>query len=319
MIDYTIHYKERLEPKSLIGDGRRWDHLISAFDGSQRTKFVFRHTKAQKKTWLVLPEYAIQPSEVPDGALELSEDDDELTRINGALTTLGITSTTALCIDITGILVPYLFAIFRFLRNTGVSKVGVFYGDPERYRDKENTRFSDEEVLEVRQIAGYEGAHVPDTNHDLLIIGVGYDHKLVISVADHKEHARKSLLFGFPSLRPDMYQEGILRARHAAQAVGPEASDPESYEFAPANDPFVTASVISQIVRDYRLRERKDCNIYLAPLATKPQALGFVLYYLAEGEGGAISVIYPFCGRHNRLAAEGVSAVWLYSVELAST
>ena len=93
-------------------------------------------------------------------------------------------------------------------------------------------------MTEVRQVVGYEGQHVTDTSRDVLIIGAGYDDKLIAEVAEHKDQARKIQLFGLPSLRADMYQENVLRAHLAESAVGTPIHDEASNFFAPANDPI---------------------------------------------------------------------------------
>ncbi len=123
------------------------------------------------------------------------------------------------------------------------------------YSKREKTQFSNEVVAEVRQIAGFEGVHNPETSNDYLVIGAGYDHQLIAQVAESKDSSKKIQIFGLPSLRADMYQENVLRARNAEEAVGRQTSDESSNYFAPANDPFVTASTLHEIVS--RLEARK--------------------------------------------------------------
>jgi hypothetical protein len=146
----------------------------------------------------------------------------------------------------------------------------------------------------------------------LLTIGAGYEDKLIKEVADDKEMARKIVLLGFPSLSADMYQQNALRAQLASDALGDIGS---TRNFAPANDPFVTATVLSTI------RSREDSvsritNLYLSPVATKAQALGFVLFYLSECQNQSVSIIFPFNSRYARDSSEGTSTVWLYTIEL---
>ena len=62
---------------------------------------------------------------------------------------------------------------------------------------------------------------------------------------------------------------------------------------------------------------RKDItNLYLCPLATKAQALGFTIYYLTECKEKEVSMIYPICHSHSRETSKGVSRIWKYVVEL---
>src|SRR3546814_10970317 len=111
-------------------------------------------------------------------------------------------------------------------------------------------------------------------------------------------HARKLLMFGLPSLQPDMYQESRLRIARASEAVG-EAADADLI-FAPANNPFVTAQELSFAVEAERPSGRGLSNLYLSPLGPKPQVLGFGLSYLRACVGQAAAIHFPYAGRYSR-------------------
>jgi hypothetical protein len=82
--------------------------------------------------------------------------------------------------------------------------------------------------------------------------------------------------------------------------------------FAPANDPFVVASELSKKLKQLRLCSVD--NIYLSPLATKPQTLGFALFYLNELINEPASVVFPFSSSYYRETSKGVGRTWLYEV-----
>ena len=52
----------------------------------------------------------------------------------------------------------------------------------------------------------------------------------------------------------------------------------------------------------------------LSPLATKPQALGFALFYLQELLDQPASVLFPFSRRYERETSNGVGRVWSYEI-----
>lgn len=85
--------------------------------------------------------------------------------------------------------------------------------------------------------------------------------------------------------------------------------------FSPANDPFVVATELSRIFRKEK-DERGVINTYLCPLATKPQALGFTLFYLTECQNEPVSMIYPFCYSHAKETSVGISRISKYTLEL---
>lgn len=202
----------------------------------------------------------------------------------------------------------------RALSGMGVGRFHAIYTEPNQYQRREHTVFSGTQVAEVRPIAGCEGSHDPvlSSDGDLMIIGAGYEHHLMGAVANAKTNAKKLELFGFPPLQPDFYQENRLNAFRAAEAVSPLNENRPL--FAPSNDPFVTAAVLQETVREQRSRGSK--NFYLCPLSSRPQALGFALYYLYEGVDAAMSIIYPFSNRYAQDTATGLSRIWIYEVEL---
>ena len=114
---------------------------------------------------------------------------------------------------------PHLLYLTLLLFHKGVRKFDVLYSEPQRYSKKENTTFS-EGTIHVRQVDGYVGLNSTAPHGDFLIIGSGYDDRLIKAVANEKDKADKVQIFGLPSLRADMYQENVLRAHRAEEAVG---------------------------------------------------------------------------------------------------
>lgn len=313
MIDYTIFYKSKLPVDEPWAD--RWDLFISAYNSSERVREVYARACSAEKHWLIHPEYGYKPEEYPVEQHTAPPAGDEAEFFSAFFGILGDLSGAQVCVDITGMMRPHLMLLPRFLQLHGVSKFDVLYSEPGQYVKQEHTSFSLLPVVDVRPVMGFEGTHVPETSKDLLIIGSGYDHPLITHAAEHKKSAKKVQLFGLPSLRPDMYQENVLKARWAEEAIGGRQSSGQQDFFAPANDPFVVASVVQEIVRTAEAR-MGITNLYLCPLATKPQALGFALYYLSERVNSPTSIIFPFAQSYSRETSAGLSRVWKYTVEI---
>jgi hypothetical protein len=316
MIDYTTFYKRELPVDKPWPAGNDWDVFLSAYTDAERVRILFDKVNAGSKHWLVFPEYKYTETDpVPPGAFRRAAGNEAeyVQEFWGAVP--ADVKAKKICVDTTGFIRPYLMFLLRWLVQVGVRLVDALYTEPVRYADGAKTSFSDEAVTEVRQVIGYEGEHIPDTSNDVLIIGAGYDDKLIAEVAEHKDEARKIQVFGLPSLRADMYQENVLRAHRAESAVGTPIHEDSSTYFAPANDPFVTASVLQEIVEGLRRRDRVT-NLYLSPLATKAQVLGFALYYLTECQGAPVSLLFPYCGAYARETTRGLTRIWKYSIEL---
>lgn len=312
-MDYTLFSRAELPVVGPIKGDPDWDVFLSAFNTSERVRTVFDRIQAREKFWLVHPEYRYTPAELPADRILVGPSGREDDFILDCIGQAGITGAEHLCIDITGFMRPHLLFLLRYLASVNQAAVDVLYSEPVHYRKNELTEFSREPTSVVRQVSGYEGVHGTDTGRDLLVVGTGYDFELMMRVAYAKSHARKLKMYGLPSLRLHMYQENALQVSRASEALG---SREESLElFAPANDPFATA----QVLHDALEREGRGSgysNLYLSPLGTKVQTLGFGLYYMSECRGRPVSVIYPFHGGYDQETSRGVSRIWQYRVEL---
>lgn len=293
----------------------RWSLFISAYNESERVLSVFARTRAERKLWVILPEYEYEPIEVSHltGALHCARQDSESVVVKKIVERVGETAMlNGVCIDITGFMRPHILFLLHLLSGIGVAEISMLYTEPDRYARKEHTTFSKEEITCVRQVHGYEGVHSDDMERDVLLVGVGYDDALISRVINDKDSAHLVQMLSLPSLSADMYQESILRLDRTGTAG--VASGAEVI-FAPANDPFVIASELSTKVFEMRNSGNLG-NLYLCPLATKPQALGFGLFYLRELCGEPASIVFPFSHSYSRGTSTGVGRSWVYEIKL---
>lgn len=201
----------------------------------------------------------------------------------------------------------------KMLQAQGFSTFIMLYADPAGYAAGAGTIFSRSEVEVVRQVRGYEGSHLVASENDVLIIGGGYDAKLVHRVADSKQDARHYLMLGLPGLEAHMYQESRFRLARVLESLRRFGSS--SWLFAPANDPFMTA----QTLQDALLAPeafRSDANVYLSPVGAKTQALGFALFALLEGENLPLSIIFPYTPEYSEKTSFGLTRVHAFEIEL---
>lgn len=318
-IDYTVFYKDSFEPSSNWAQSLRWDVFLSAFNPTERVQRVYNSVNAGVKHWIVHSEYGLAPADLPASGIvyapsNLPREDDFM---QGWLASQGMDlSKASLCVDISGFMRPHLIFLLCLLHSKGVRVLDALYSEPAQYARREFTEFAHGEVnvTDVRPVTGFEGQHQPSIsgNDDLLVIGAGYEHQLMSCVANAKNNARKLQMLGFPPLQADFYQENVLNANRAAESVS--AMNQHHPLFAPSRDPFVTAAVLQSTLDDQRRKGAR--NVYLCPLASRPQALGFALYYLYEARGLPVSIIYPFASRYSRETATGLAKIWKYRIEL---
>ena len=314
MFDYTICYKSVFCDYSAVFPDQ-FDVFVSAYNDTDRVRSVFDRVNAKRKIWVIHNEYRFGASEIPsNGEVFHCDDSDEAIACRDLLeySQVGEGNGTSLCIDITGFVAPYLMFFLALLWRAGRKIVECVYSEPMSYLMREATAFSEGSVSEVREVAGFGGVMEPDLSSDWLVIAAGYDDRLISEVAQFKDSASKAIILGFPSSRADMYQQNLLRAHLAEDSIGPV---PERLRLlAPAYDPFVTASVLSGVVNGSN-GLGPVTNLYLAPLSTKAQALGFVLFYLHEMRGKSTSIIFPYCAEYPRATDRGISRTWRYWVQ----
>ena len=313
MYDYTHFYRRELPTNEAWSDN--WDIVISAFNNSDRVKRVFELANAPQKHWIVHTEYGYTESELEIPNPFRSEAINEAEFIRefwyDCLKMCEL-DRIKLCIDATGFMRPHLMFLLKFLFSRGLKRLDIIYSEPKFYIKKDLTKFSNEYVQEVRQVAGFEGVANSDTSRDVLIIGAGYETHLIEEVAEDKDHAKKFVLLGLPSLHADMYQQNAWRTRQADDALGESA---KKKIFTPASNPFATATVLSELVYRQNI-EDPITNLYLSPLSTKAQAIGFFLFYLTECKSHSTSIIFPFSQTYERETSVGLSRVWLHTLEL---
>ncbi|WP_417809618.1 hypothetical protein [Thioclava sp.] len=314
-ISYLIDSKEKISNFSHVD---KVDVFISAYNDSERVKHVFASVAATVKFWWILPEYGYSKEDldkIPAGEVKiegLPENEADLVLQGVEKSGLKDPTHLSICIDITGFMRPHIFMLLKYFKTLKAKSLTILYTEPERYSRGADTSFSLKDIQDVRQVSGYEGIHIPDTNKDVLLLGVGYDHQLMGQAIRFKEGARLLQLLSLPSLAADMYQESLVRV----DKVDTDELNPpgRTEQFCSANDPFLVAASASKLYH----REQANggiTNFYMCPLATKPQALGFALFYLRELADTASSVIFPFPRNYSKKTSEGIGRIWRYPIE----
>lgn len=324
-MDYTIFYKKKYENSEIdsLIEELDFDFFISAYNESERITNVFGNISSMHKHWIILPEYKFSQVEISHlsdtifdySDFSLSDDEGEII-LDYYNKNEDFFNLERIGIDITGFLRPHLVFLIRLLKAKNITKIDFIYSEPINYKKKEETLFS-EDYYEIREIKGCLNSHNPETTNDLLILGSGYDYQMISKIAKFKADSKKVQVLGFPPLQADMFQENILKVYEAEEDVSSIqfSLDSEEIILSPANDPFVTAQLISEFVK----REGKNkeiTNIYLCPISTKAHTLGIALYYITECLDKPVSIIFPFSKKYSRETSEGLSKIWIYKVEL---
>lgn len=191
-------------------------------------------------------------------------------------------------IDITVFTKPYFFLLFKVLRERfHLFNFNVIYTEPERYKLEEpesNEIILTEGLDRVESIPGFEGS--TQGSKDALVVILGFEEKRSLEVFQTVNPETTYAINGFPSYQAGWHRKSL----EANMRFLDESRASDHLFFAPAVDPFETKRVLSDIVNQVK-SENEDMNIVIAPLGTKLQAFGVLLYAL---ENGSVKVIYPF-------------------------
>jgi hypothetical protein len=322
-MNYSFLYKKKIEDITPVNISSllKYDLLISAYNESHRVKHTFENVDANEKHWLIFPEYEFEEIEIVGlngrcfNFSNLNHQDEDEIILNYFEQNEQLISNSKVAIDITGMLRPYIVFLVRLLKEKKINKVDFIYSEPQNYKNKEETEFS-LDYSDIREIKGCLGSPNPETTNDYLILGAGYDYQGITNIAKEKKEAKKIQVLGFPSLQADMFQQNILKSYKAEEDASSGEFDLDSKNFilAPANDPFITAQLISDFVKAVE-NKKHITNLYICPLATKAQTLGMALFYSIECLDKACSVIFPFSKKYSRETSKGISRVWVYTVE----
>lgn len=323
MMNYSFLYKNKFEDfnENFVAENLQYDLFISCYNLSDRVNYIFNNVTANHKHWIISPEYRFSPVDIAHLQEPKFDYSSKPNITEGELIldyyekNMDLLHNSRIGIDITGMLRPHIIFIVRLLKAKGIKKIDFIYSEPQNYKKKEETLFSLEH-LEIREVMSCSGVHNPETNNDFLIIGAGYDYQRIARISSSKPEAKKVQILGFPSLQADMFQQNILKSYKAEEEASTGEFDLESDEIilAPANDPFITAQMLSDFIK---LEESKQpiTNLYICPLSTKAQTLGMALYYACECVDKKASIIFPFSSRYSTQTSEGISRICTYTVE----
>lgn len=317
-MDFNIFYKQRYKSLNEL-EKEDWDLYISAFNESDRVKKTFESVNAKQKIWIIHSQYDLKNESLPEKYYYFDSSNGESVNIREFFAASGITSETIngarVCIDSTGLMrQDLLFFILYLNRVLMVTNFDIIYSEPETYLKSENTQFSKDTSGKVKVVQGFELTSERDQSNDLLIIGSGFDDKLIAEVAEEKKHAQKAQIIGFPSLQADMYQQNLYRV---AMVDEMNAEETNIY-FSSASDPFETANTLKEIIEKKEFKDKKKItNLYLSPLSTKAQTVGFALFYIYEcfHNDREATILIPETLSYSDQTSEGVGDVWRYQLE----
>ena len=300
-----------------------YDVFISAYTDEDIVTKTFENFQATKKYWLLFPEYNFDINSLNiKGNIFYPNikfiDNWEIEYILDFIDTASLKPDMSLCIDISGFIKPYMIFLIHYLKEKGYQKIDIIYSEPQSYRKSSDTEFSQNDILSTRDILMLDQEYREPAADDLFIVNAGYDSRLIKNVLNDIQVKETTVLIGYPSLQPIMYQENLINIEKAQTALKIDFMlEPLT---APANNPFESAKVISDYIKKYMASNKNINNIYLSVLATKAQALGLLIFYMCEEKFFndreiSIHFRYPFTSHYSANSSLGIFRINKYSLE----
>lgn len=210
-------------------------------------------------------------------------------------------------IDISCFTKPYFYYLLKLLKERfQVSNLNVFYTEPRSYRFQKGlfglfrTSIG---PISVREIPGYPGQENRESKRKLIIL-LGFDSDLSNEITEDVSPNETIVVNGFPSYSPK-FKDISLVANEKLLSVSSI-----KVQYAKANNPFDVYNLLDSIKKE-SLVEGTFLNI--APLGTKPMALGACLFALHNPD---VRVVYPLPDKYEDKYSDECWASWVYELPL---
>ncbi|MFY9620285.1 MAG: hypothetical protein WAQ99_10800 [Pyrinomonadaceae bacterium] len=208
-------------------------------------------------------------------------------------------------IDISCFTKPYFYYLIKlFSQRFLVSKLTTYYTEPKSYLFSNglfNTFRTSTGPLSITEIPGYSGQGSRDSKR-ILIILLGFDGDLSKEINEDVGPEETIVVNGFPSYVPKFKDVSLIANEKLID------DHRVKVRFARANNPFDVYNLLEQI----RLKDGMSF-MNVAPLGTKPMALGACLFALHNPD---VRVVYPLPNKYEDKYSDASWNSWAYELPL---
>lgn len=213
-----------------------------------------------------------------------------------------------IAMDISCFTKPYIFFLLKLLQQKfGIRKLSVFYTEPKSYLFPSGLFSSfrtNTGPLTPWEIPGFSGLEVRGAKRKLIIL-LGFDGDLSKEINEDVSPSETIVVNGFPSYTQKFKDISLIANEKLV-------SDHNIVvKYARANNPFDVYNLL-QSIKD----ERRDSSfINVAPLGTKPMALGACLFALHNPD---VRIVYPLPDFYENKYSDMSWNSWYYELPLTN-
>ena len=290
--------------------------LILAIDGEERSQYAITQFKERTNKANGAIVFSYEESTNNHSAIEIVESitpKDEISIVDGfpdsqygfiekLKSCEQLVSAQNIVIDISCILTPYLFLLLKCLylwnKEATISVINTIPFDYSFSKSPFTSYRSFYGDLKMEEIFGFSGSNGGCENKELYIFA-GFEGALALKVIEDIDYNQLFLVNALPSYYQKYKDISVINnyqliVSHNCKKL-----------YTPAINPFETYNLLNRYVK-------KDTNVSIAPLCTKPIALGICLYAL---EHDNVRIIYPFSDRYESDRSHDVHKAYVYRIK----
>ena len=214
-------------------------------------------------------------------------------------------SAKKIALDISCFTKPYFFYLIKlFKERFKIDCISVFYTEPQSYlfpRGIFSSYHSSTGPLTISEIQGFPGYEARGEKRVLVIL-LGFDGDLSKEINEDVSPSETLVVNGFPSYSPKFKDISLIANEKLT-------SDKDvSIKFSRANNPFEVFNLLEDIKN-----KMENSFINIAPLGTKPMALGACLFALYYPD---VRVVYPLPETYEKVTTNECWNSWRYLIPL---
>lgn len=268
------------------------DSKVKGFVNVELNSTESKYTKMKDGTHLLLIKY--------EDVIEGTE------TIVNAIKSISSDKNIKILLDISAFIKPYFFRLLKkLLIFEGYEKIFIAYTEPKFYKKNQTDSYDfGEGTKEIGEIPGF-GYHENVSKKRLLVTTLGFEGNRTIDTQRNLEPDSTIAINGFPSYIIDYKDQSVILNKNFLNS----SDSFQNMKYASASDPFETKTVLEKIYNQWN----EKYNITVAPLGTKPMALGVALFVLKNPD---VRVVFSFPGKYDELGtSEDYGKTWLYKID----
>jgi hypothetical protein len=216
-----------------------------------------------------------------------------------------ITSSSRVAVDITVFTKPFFFTLLHWLKVIHkVEDLTIFYTEPKDYvfdKGLYSAYHSSYGPIRVEEIPSFSGDDSLK-EQSLLIIMLGFDGDLSSEINEDVAPKKTVVVNGFPSYSPNFKDISLISNEKLVNTGG------NTLLYSRATNPFDAYNLLEKL----RI-ENKDLFLNIAPIGTKPMALGVCLFAIHYPD---VRVIYPTPEKFENITTKDAWNTWVYKINL---